>query len=51
MKEIKITDGTTVIHARLNDTVAAHDFEKRLPCTLSGSDSGMDYCCAATNGV
>ena len=51
MKEIQITDGTAVIHAVLNDTVAAQDFEKRLPCTFSGSDSGMDYCCAAANGL
>ena len=51
MKEIQITDGTTVIHAVLNRTVAAQDFEKRLPCTFSGSDSGMDYCCPAANGL
>ena len=51
MKEIQITDGTTVIHAVLNGTVAAQDFEKRLPCTFSGSDSGMDYCCPAANGL
>ena len=51
MKEIQITDGTTVIHAVLNGTVAARDFEKRLPCTFSGSDSGMDYCCPAANGL
>lgn len=51
MKEIQITDGTTVLHAVLNETVAAQDFEKRLPCTFTGSDSGTDYCCAAANGV
>ncbi len=51
MKEIQITNGTTVIHAVLNGTVAAQDFEKRLLCTFSGSDSGMDYCCSAANGL
>ncbi len=51
MREIQITDGRAVIHATLNNTVAAHDFEKRLPCTFNGSDSGTDYCCAAANGL
>ena len=51
MKEIQITDGTTVVHAVLNDTVAAQDFEKHLPCIFIGCDSGMDYCCPAPNGL
>lgn len=51
MKEIKITDGKTVLRAVLNDTVAARDFEKRLPFTVSGYDSGIDYCCTAASGV
>ena len=51
MKEIQITDGTTVVHAVLNDTVAAQDFEKHLPCIFIGSDSGIDYCCPAPNGL
>lgn len=50
MKQIKITDGSTVLGAVLNDTVAAWDFEKRLPLSLSGYDSGMDYCCNAASG-
>ena len=39
------------LYAHLNDTEAARDFEKRLPCTFSGSDSGIDYCCTAASGV
>lgn len=51
MREIRITDGKTVLRARLNDTVAARDFEKRLPFTVSGYDSGIDYCCTAASGI
>lgn len=51
MREIKITDGKTIIRATLNDTVAAIDFEKRLPFTVSGYDSGIDYCCNAARGI
>jgi hypothetical protein len=51
MNRISITDGTTVLYAQLNDTMAAKDFIKRLPCQFSGFDSGIDYCCAAANGV
>ena len=35
----------------LNDTVAAKDFAKRLPFTVSGYDSGTDYCCSAASGL
>lgn len=51
MKKIYITDGNVILYADLNDTVAANDFAKRLPCNFSGSDSGIDYCCTAANGV
>ena len=51
MKDIRITDGTTTLRAVLNDTVAARDFEKRLPFTVSGYDSGIDYCCNAASGI
>jgi len=51
MKKICITDGNVILYADLNDTVAANDFAKRLPCNFSGSDSGIDYCCMAANGV
>jgi hypothetical protein len=51
MNRISITDGTTVLYAQLNETVAAKDFIKRLPCRFSGFDSGIDYCCSAANGI
>lgn len=51
MKQIKITDDRTVLRAVLNDTAAAQDFEKRLPLSLSGYDSGIDYCCNAASGL
>ena len=51
MKNVIITDGNVKIRAVLNDTMAAKDFEKRLPFTCSGFDSGIDYCCTAANGL
>jgi hypothetical protein len=51
LKKICITDGNVILYADLNDTVAANDFAKRLPCNFSGADSGIDYCCKAANGV
>ncbi|MGI6204245.1 MAG: cyclophilin-like fold protein [Anaerovoracaceae bacterium] len=51
MSRISITDGTTVLYAELNETLAAKDFIKRLPCRFSGFDSGIDYCCTAANGI
>lgn len=38
------------IPAVLNDTVAARDFAKRLPFTVSGFRSPVDYCCSAACG-
>ena len=51
MQKICITDGNVMLYASLNDTVAARDFIKRLPCSFSGADSGLDYCCTAATGV
>ena len=51
MQNITITDGATTLRAVLNDTVAAKDFAKRLPFTVSGYDSGIDYCCSAASGL
>lgn len=51
MKKILISDGNVLARAVLNDTVAAKDFEKRLPFRCSGYDSGVDYCCTAASGV
>lgn len=48
---ICITDGNVILYANLNGTVAANDFKKRLPCNFSGTDSGIDYCCNAANGI
>ncbi len=45
MQNITITSGDTVLRAKLNNTVAAKDFFQRLPLTVSGYDSGIDYCC------
>lgn len=50
MRKIIISDGKTILHAELNDTAAAKDFEKRLPFKCSGCDSGVDYCCYAAAG-
>ena len=51
MRNVIITDGSVRIRAALNDTLAARDFEKRLPFTCSGYDSGIDYYCSAANGL
>lgn len=51
MKKICITGGSITLFADLNDTLAASDFAKRLPCRFIGYDSGTDYCCMAANGV
>lgn len=51
MQNITITDGKTTLRAVLNDTLAARDFAKRLPLSVSGYDSGADYCCSAANGL
>lgn len=47
--EIKVNDITII--ASLNDTVAAKDFQKRLPLTITGQDSGNDYCCVLEEGL
>lgn len=39
------------IPAMLNDTVAAQDFRKRLPFSVSGYRSDVDYCCSAACGI
>ncbi len=48
---IVLKANNTVIPATLNDTVAALDFKKRLPFTVSGHRSAVDYCCTAASGV
>ena len=51
MRRISISDGRTVLYAVLNDTVAARDFARRLPCRMTGTDSGTDYCFPAASGI
>lgn len=48
---ILLKTDNAVIPAVLNDTVAARDFKKRLPLTLSGHRSEIDYCCTAASGI
>ena len=43
--------GPLAIRAVLNETIAAKDFQKRLPVRYCGYDSGIDYCCTAAIGV
>ena len=50
MKKIILNINNKKIPATLNDTVAAKDFETRLPFTVQGHDSGIDYCCVAKEG-
>jgi len=50
MTRIRITAGECSISAMLNDTVAAKEFEKRLPFQISCRDSGTDYCGTAARG-
>ncbi len=44
-EQILLKANGTVIPAALNDTVAAQDFKKRLPFTVSGHRLAVDYCC------
>lgn len=49
--KIVIKANGAIIPAVLNDTAAAQDFKKRLPLSVSGRKSDMDFCCAAASGV
>lgn len=51
MHAITITSGKIVLHAMLNDTVASRDLFGRLPLTVGGYDSGIDYCCTLDSGA
>ena len=46
-----ITSGTVTVKAKLNNTQAARDLMNRLPMTVEGYDSGVDYCCTCRDGV
>ena len=46
-----IRAGDVIVRARLNQTQAARDLMNRLPLTVSGHDSGIDYCCELKEGT
>lgn len=46
-----IRSGDVVVKAQLNQTQAARDLMNRLPVTVEGTDSGVDYCCAFKEGA
>ena len=47
---IVIHAGDVTSPAVLNDTLAAKDFRTRMPFTVSGFRSPVDYCCTADSG-
>ena len=46
-----ITSGEVTVKAKFNNTLAARDLMNRLPMTVEGYDSGVDYCCTCHDGV
>lgn len=46
-----IRAGDVEVRAPLNQTQAARDLMNRLPLTVSGTDSGVDYCCELKEGT
>ncbi len=46
-----ITSGEVTVKAKLNNTLAVRDLMNRLPMTVEGYDSGVDYCCTCQDGV
>lgn len=46
-----IRSGDVEVKAALNQTQAARDLMNRLPLTVQGIDSGIDYCCTLKEGV
>ena len=46
-----ISSGNVTVKARLNNTMAARDLMNRLPMTVTGVDSGIDYCCECGDGA
>ena len=49
--QIILKTNNVIIPAILNDTVAAQEFKKRLPLSVSGYRSVVDYCCTAACGI
>ena len=48
---LKIRCGNVEVQAPLNRTQAARDLMNRLPLTVTGRDSGIDYCCELKEGT
>ena len=46
-----ICSGAVTVKAKMNGSVAARDFMNRLPMTVTGEDSGVDYCCELEDGA
>lgn len=46
-----ISSGDVTVKAKLNNTIAARDLMNRLPMTLTGFYSGIDYCCECRDGA
>ncbi len=46
-----ISSGEVTVKAKMNNTMAARDFMNRLPMTVTGFDSGIDYCCPCKDGA
>lgn len=51
MRRIKITDGNIIIHGTINGTVAAKDFEKRLPCMVNAVAAENGYLATVPKGI
>jgi multimeric flavodoxin WrbA len=46
-----IRSGNVTVKAKMNGSFAARDFMNRLPMTVTGEDSGVDYCCELEDGA
>lgn len=46
-----ISSGDVTVNAKMNDSFAARDFMNRMPLTVKGIDSGVDYCCEMKSGL
>ena len=46
-----IRSGAVTVKAKMNGSFAARDFMNRLPMTVKGEDSGVDYCCELEDGA
>ena len=46
-----IRSGNVTVKAKMNGSFAARDFMNRLPMTVTGEDSGVDYCCELEAGA